>query len=361
MQKNISIGVGQFFSLLLLCRLLTSLTFAPSINKGYGDKEWIAQVLFLSVILIVFAVPIFLLYRKDGGKNIIERSQELSSVYSRVLAFIYFLVFMFFTVATAARFDIFTTSVIFPDKNMTIHLIIAIFMCGYAAFLGLEAIARSGSIMLSIVLTGIAIVFVAVISKFDYINLEPIFYYPIKDTIKNSFVSAGKTSEIIMMLFLLPVTTGNVKKGFISFVAALTAILAAMFIVLSGVAGEFARTQLFPFYSLAILAEFSLLERLDSIVTAIWIFAMLIKNSLLIYLSGEMLCKALNTEKKIPVLLFICASVSALSLIFSRTLSSYSILSNGILSLVITLIAAVAIPLVTLAAEKIFPKRRKAV
>ena len=53
--------------------------------------------------------------------------------------------------------------------------------------------------------------------------------------------------------------------------------------------GNFASTQLFPFHTLASLAEFSMFSRLDAVFTSVWIMCAFIKAGLLIYLQTDIL------------------------------------------------------------------------
>ena len=258
--KN-KIGAYQIFAVLYLCRLLTTIIFSPFFSDGNLDNNWLVTVLISSFFILLLSVPSMILYKNYPESDLSELSKSISPLLSDVISVLYSLVFIFIASLSLSRFDLFTTSVIFPEKDMSVLLPIAVLICGYAAFLGIEGIARANTVLLSIIITGVVIIFVAVTKKIDVFNFEPIFFYPVSQSISNAFSSAAKTGEILIFLYLYKKTSGSLKKPFVFFCLFFVISSLILFFYLVGVSGEFASSQLFPFYSLAIIADFPYIER----------------------------------------------------------------------------------------------------
>lgn len=57
-------------------------------------------------------------------------------------------------------------------------------------------------------------------------------------------------------------------------------------------------TQLFPIHSIAVLSEFSVFQRIDVILTGVWILSAFIKISFMLYLSSYIACRSFSAKYK---------------------------------------------------------------
>lgn len=69
------------------------------------------------------------------------------------------------------------------------------------------------------------------------------------------------------------------------------------FFTFSGL-GDYAMTQLFPIHSIAVLSEFSVFQRIDVILTGVWILSAFIKISFMLYLSSYIACRSFSAKYK---------------------------------------------------------------
>ncbi len=347
MAQKAKIGAGQLFSLLFICRMLTTVTFSPALGDGYLDGNFFINILFACFFIIFLCVPSALFAGRFKTEDPVSVLEEKSKSLSASLALFYSFVFLFFASVSVSRFFIFLTSVIFPEKNMNILLVISVLLCAYCAFLGIEAIARGNALLLVITLTGTAVILFFVSKDFDIYNLEPPFYESFSSSLKSALWAAGRTVEASAFLFLFKMTNGKIKKGFFICLSSFFVSLSLLFLFLNGVSGEFAKTQLFPFYSLAVIASFPFFERLDAVATAVWIFSILIKCSLFLFISGEIISHSFKMKRK-TALLICFAVISIASLLFSVNLSVHRAVSSSLITGTLTVLSAFIVPSILL-------------
>lgn len=338
MNSDARISSGQLFSLLFISRILTTVTFSPRLSDGHLNGDFFINIFSACIFIVLLAIPPALYYKRFPALNPIRLADN-----SKLLSVIYLCVFLFFAGVSVSRFFIFLTSVIFPEKNMSVFLVIAILLCSYCAFLGIEALARGNAVLLFIIAVGVGVILFFVKDEFSVYNLEPLFYHPFPDSLKSGLSAAGRTVEAAAFLFLAPRANGKMKKSFFICIIGFAVSLTVLFLFLNGVSGEYAQTQLFPFYSLTVIANFPFFERLDAVFTAIWIFVILIKCSVLIYISEPIVSDLFKTQRKTSII--ICFAVtSALSLALSINLRIHRAVSSAVVTGVLTFITSFVIP-----------------
>ena len=293
-------------------------------------------------------IPLYFLYKKNTDKNILDIVNSKSKGMTRVLAIIYVLFFFYFTVVTMARLDLFAGTVVFPETDMTYILVFAIILCCYGAFLGLEALGRSSVISSFFVISALFFIMITLIKKVDLLNLTPIFYNGVMSVVRVAVDSVGQTVEYAIIALALPRITGNVKKGFFIWLISQTILMAIMFFFACTVMGNFTGTQLFPFHTLASLAEFAMFSRLDAIFTSVWIMCAFIKAGLLIYLQSEILTKFFGKFKRVTFIITIGILTIVANLLISGQIERFTIIDNSIIKILMTIITVVLIPLVVL-------------
>lgn len=342
------ISTFQFFVMLFLSRTLTTVTYISSYTKDVRLSDMLIQPIFRITIGIVIMIPIYLLYKKHSDKNVLDLVRECSTKLSKALSIIYILTFFYFTVTTIARLDLFAGTVVFPETDVDYMLIFVIVFCCYGAALGFEALGRSSVLSAVLVIPAIIFILAALTSKVDLLNLTPVFYNGVMPVVKTAVDSVGQTVEYAIIAIALPRVSGKVKKGFFIWLVAQTLLMAVMFFFAATVMGNYAGTQLFPFHTLASLAEFAMFDRLDAIFTGVWIMCAFIKAALLIWLQADILKKEFPKLQKKHSL--VCIGILAIisNLVIAGGIQRFNIIDSSIIKTVLTGITAFLIPLIIL-------------
>lgn len=342
------ISAFQFFVMLFLSRMLTTVTYISSYTKDIRLADMLVQPIFRITIGIAIMLPVYYLYKKHRDKNVLDLVRDRSTKLSKVLAIIYVITFFYFTVTTIARLDLFAGTVIFPETDVDYMLIFVIIFCCYGAFLGVEALGRSSVLSAVLVIPAIIFILVALVSKVDLLNFTPVFYNGVMPVVKTAVDSVGQTVEYAIIAIALPRVNGKVKKGFFLWLIAQTLIMAVLFFFAMTVMGNYAGTQLFPFHTLASLAEFAMFDRLDAIFTGVWIMCAFIEAGLLIYLQADILKKEFTKLKTTTILVFIGGLAIISNFIIAGGIQRFNFVDSSVIKIIVTGITAFLIPLIVL-------------
>ena len=339
------ISTFQFFTMLFLSRTLTTVTYLSSYTKNIRLSDMLVQPIFRILIGTAIMLPLYFLYRKNTDKNLLDIVNNKSKVLARVFAIIFVVFFFYFTVVTMARLDLFAGTVVFPETDLTYILIFAVVLCCYGAYLGFEALGRSSVISSVFVIPALIFIMVTLVKKVDFLNLTPIFYNGVMPVVRVAVDSVGQTVEYAIIALALPRVKGNVKKGFFIWLILQTFLMAVMFFFACTVMGNFASTQLFPFHTLASLADFAMFSRLDAIFTSVWIMCAFIKAGLLIYLQAHILTTYFGRFRRTTYIFAIGILTILANLFISGQIKWFTFVDNSTIKIVLTLITVVVIPL----------------
>lgn len=342
------ISAFQFFTMLFLTRTLTTVTYLSSYTENIRLSDMLIQPIFRIAIGTAIMLPLYFLYKKNIDKNLLDMLSSKSKVFARVVAILYVAFFFYFTVVTIARLDIFAGTVVFPETDLTYILIFAIVLCCYGAFLGLEALGRSSVISIAFVVPALVFIMVTLIKKVDLLNLTPLFYNGVTPVVKVAMDSVGQTVEYAIIATALPRVKGNVKKGFFIWLISQTFLMAVMFFFACAVMGNFASTQLFPFHTLASLAEFSMFSRLDAVFTSVWIMCAFIKAGLLIYLQTDILTMYFGKFKRTTYIIVVGLLTIFANLLISGQIRWFTLVDNSTIKIILTGVTVVLLPMIVL-------------
>ena len=347
-QTKGKISVFQFFVMLFLSRTLTTVTYLSSYTENIRLSDMLIQPIFRIIIGTLIMLPVYFFYRKHKGKNILEIVNDKSKIIGKLLSAVFVLYFFYFTVVTIARLDLFAGTVVFPETDVDYMLIFAVILCCYGAYLGLEALGRSSVISAVLVVPALIFIILTLIKKVDLLNMTPIFYNGVMSVVKVSVDAVGQTVEYGIIALMLPRITGKYRKGYFVWLFSQVSLMAVMFFFACTVMGNFASTQLFPFHTLASLAEFSMFSRLDAIFTGVWIMCAFIKAGLLIYLQAEILTTYFGKFRRTHYLVVIGIITIIANLLISQQVKWFTIIDNSIIKIIITGISVLIIPLLVL-------------
>ena len=180
------------------------------------------------------------------------------------------------------------------------------------------------------------------------LNLTPIFYNGVTPVVKTAVDSVGQTVEYGIIALMLPRVNGNYRKGYYIWLFSQVLLMAVMFFFACTVMGNYASTQLFPFHTMASLAEFSMFKRLDAIFTGVWIMCAFVKAGLLIYLQSEILTTYFGKFKTSQYLIAIGLVTIIANLFISQQVERFMVIDNSIIKVIFTGVAVAIIPLLML-------------
>lgn len=318
------ISTFQLFSVLFLCRIISLFTFMlPS--AAYippGDRILTA----LPVMLFEFlysAVLIFTL-KRSGGRGIISLSREASPLLSRVISVLYTLSFIWFAGIGVARFELFISTVMFPNSELYFMILLLLGASFYASLKGIEAIGRASVILFFLLGASVIFILVSVTGEFRYENLSPLMTEGLSPLFRFSFYVSVRAAELLTLHVRAADVNGKVGKTAIGFSVIFGLVTTVILLFLAGVTGEYGNDQIFPLYTLTVIAKFGIFERLDDILTGVWVLCSYTQVAYLINSSLSALRQGFGKIKKIPVAAIVTAGIFGVYLITSRTVAVFS-------------------------------------
>ncbi|MCR4926222.1 MAG: spore germination protein [Clostridiales bacterium] len=352
------IGAGQFFSILLLCRLLVNLTFNSNDSSLSSCDKIISDILTVAFIFVM-SIPVFIYMKK--GWDFSDCIRSISPKLNKAVCFFYSLYFIILASITVTRFQLFTTSTLVSEGNVTNVLYIALLVLSalYGAYLGFQAIGRAAFIFAIVVISAIFFLFLTSAKNFDFVNITPFFYNGTKNILQNAVKNAASTTEIAMLTMFHSRVSGNKVKG--------QAITILIFLILELllsvpsclVLGDLAPKLFFPEYVLATMASLDMLKSLDAFINACWVLAATIKTAFMIILSHFCIGNVFKIKKNLPWLVGIALVVFSISLVFSKYISTFILIIGSFNFIIASFVFSVAIPLIVLIVHALKERKNK--
>ncbi|MDR0314353.1 MAG: spore germination protein [Oscillospiraceae bacterium] len=359
MIKEKKISAYQMFLILFLGRIFLPMTYMPSLTINVGLSDILFQVVFTGVLVLITSIPMFFVLRNNSNTNIIGRFSVISPVLSKVVAWLYGAVFIYIGFVTLLRFDLFATSVIFPQTDFRFFLIIIIIICAIASLFGIEAIGRTSVFLFAIIIISIVLMLSFASKEFDWLNFTPPFYDGIRNPLMASVTSMSKSMVVMTPMLLMSNVRGNIKKTTFWWITLSEGFIFILFFFVVGCMGLYASTQLFPIYSLTVLAVIGTFARLDVLLTSSWILCVFNNISLFLYIFKENMQKSVTPKYKKLYTLIGALILSVAVYLVKQNLSAIDILHNPSLDVPLYIFFVVLIPVVLLICEKIKKNRGK--
>lgn len=348
----------QFFTILFLSRVFAMVTYITSLRTQLTTTDEVIMTVVMGIFLLVTAIPVAIFLKQDNKSSIIMRASVVSEIFSKILCVIYLVDYLYFGIITSVRFGIFTGSVMFPDTNVTFFVVIMLAASAYIAYKGIESMGRSAVIILIPVLFAIIFVFATQIKDFDFLNFTSPFSDGVKDIFSAGFYTASRTGELAFVMLLAPYVKNQKSKNLYRWLFAIIVIIFVTELMISGILGNFGSTQLFSLYSMSVLAEFGFIERMDAIITCMWLLCAAVKISITIFLCETLFTALFGKRRQILYIAISSVIILAGTIPLSNDIVTFASLIRSPLAIVFYLTNVVLIPVAVMLGEK-FKRRRK--
>lgn len=358
MQKQYSISAGQLFSILFVNRCVIMLTYNTLLGGGENMMDNILSALLALGLNFILILPLYFLHRRNPKENVLESSERLLGKPGMILlAVFYGLYFMAIDSYYLSFFQLFLNNVMEPLMPVWLVALAFIAVVCYAAYQGIEGIARTAGFVLAIVLLGMAWLGVALLPKIQMINYDPFLYDGPKQFYTGTALFLARSTGITTLALLLPRATGKKKLKFCIWNVGIYALMIFILLGMVGAGGNYLKNQLFPVYTAASLADSGVLERLDVVFITIWVAGLFVQMATDAYLF--MLCLRRATNKMVSriALPFAALLIAVLSVLVTHSLPLQRIFYGLPLLFTFTVSGAVGIPLLLLLLDLIRKKK----
>lgn len=360
MTKNNTITAGQLFCMLFISRMVVNITYSPYMATSGEMLDHVVSAALSIFFTIFMALPIYFLYRRRPACNLADNAYALTGkFFGLILTGVYGLYFLFVCAYTLSLYETFVTNVITPNYSLPVLAAAVLATACYGAWKGVEALARTSGVIIVIVIACLVFMVCALVPEMDPLNYTPLLYEGSSSMWNGVKKMIGRTSCVAMAAMLLPVTKGKIKKNFLIWTAAIYGVTMILISVIVGALGDFLKTQIFPIYAAATVADLGAFQRNDALFFAVWTSSLFIKISLGLYLFSLCVKKVLG-EKAGKISVFVGAFAVLAYGIWSidNGSAAFHIYQMDLLFW-ITLTITAAIPLILLLIELVKHRKEK--
>ncbi len=276
MKRVSKISSGQLVSLLLAGRLSNCLLFSSDSFEQFTLWECIASMALNGVLILLVLLPTVLWLRRGT----LEGAFTASPAEGRCLALCYLLLCFFVLSIDIIQFSDFALKTMKAEFSVPVLTAVFIAVSLVAAFYGIEALARAA--LPVAVFSGLCLIVfsAALLSEMQLLHFPPSSAGSLQRIFGKAISDLPRTAEVFAIGLLFPYINGSVLKGGAWF-AGITACFSALAGVTAvGVLGDYAAQTAYPYYAAVTAAQIGVFQRLDILVTAVWLGTFFVRFSL---------------------------------------------------------------------------------
>jgi spore germination protein KB len=261
--------------------------------------------------------------------NIIQYSELLlGRIVGKIVGLLYIWLFLHVS-ADAVRVcgEYFTTAPM-PETPLLVFLLTIVLVTAYAAYNGLEVVARMSEIIMPLILLAVLIIGFLVFKEIEFKNLKPVLEDGILPVFHGAVTSASRGIEPLLLAMLSPYLNDKKRKT-VSYVIALSVFTIILTIIdiqiLTSLGANQAKVFTFPYINLMRRINFAdIIERIELIYIGIWLLGVILKVSLYFYLAALGSAQLFNLKSYKPIVLPVGVIIVLLSVFLYRNLVQMS-------------------------------------
>lgn len=313
------ISAFQFFAIVFLCRITEFFTYIAPRDSSVLPSDRLLAVVFFVAFCSASLLPAMIIAKKTGNRSVPSLARSASPVLGKITACVYTAAFVWSAAESVSRFELFISTVMFPDTDINVITLFLLLAAAFAAAKGTEAIGRSSATVCVILAISFVFIILTSLSEFDAVNFSPILYNGAADAFVDGFSSASRTWEILFFATMLPHVNGNATRSAAMWLSVFAVVSLVGFAVIDGVTGLYGERQMFKLYTLTVLAKLGILERNDDVLIGTWVLCELIKSSFCFTAASKAIEDGFG--KKVPKFFFPAAG-GAVFAVFTVSASS---------------------------------------
>ena len=329
----------EMIALLLLSRIFTLMIYSPIFS--FPTSVQLVGIALSTIFQGALALFLIVLMKKTGYKSydeVLFKNKVAGCIFSAV----YCLFFILSGAAVLSSFIAFARDIFFPEQSFLAFALPIAAVCIYGAILGIKPLGRSAGLIFFIFILMFA---VTVLSSSE--RLSSVGTYGGEFTARGVLLSAvydmSRSLEFVMLPFIA-VFSKNIRKDYFGFLASRLVILETAVFLIGSVLKEYIDYTKFPFFTLG--GAVGGFIRLDALYLVMWTFCAVVKISLIIFFSGDIVKKFLPRKNY----RFILSGIAVMLFSFCGVFMKNSEIS-AIIYAVLTLILGGIVPIIIYSRE----------
>ncbi|MGQ9754705.1 MAG: GerAB/ArcD/ProY family transporter [Desulfotomaculales bacterium] len=288
MSEQGKIDGKQAVMLMLSTVLPTAILTVPAVVVGFARQDaWLSIGIATAAGLLIARLVVSLNLRFPG-KTLVEYAEEiLGKVPGKIVGLLYIWGFFLYVGAGVVReFAVFMVTAVMPETPIIVFSIMIVAVAAYAIRNGLEVLCRFNQLFIPLVGL-LAIVFALSVKDMRLARLLPVFDAGLIPVIKGSVAPAMWLGQIVIFAMIIPYLH---RPRDAHRVATFSLLLISFFLTASIleallIFGPYvASAWIFPtFNAVRVVSIANFLERLESVVVAVWVIGAFVKVGVFYY------------------------------------------------------------------------------
>ena len=300
--------------------LATAILFVPAITAARARQDaWLSLVpaFFFGSLQVYLATR---LAQRFPGETVVQYAPRLAGqLPGKLIGLVYVFYFLYVGYFVQQEFAALMSSAYMPLTPPILFMLVLAGLAVYAAYGGLEVICRINTLVLSVALAAIVLVFALVLKDFKTWRFLPVLENGVEPVALGTLAPAGWFGETAVIVMLYPFITDKQRAVKTGLLAVLILFVAMELVVVGAIglqgpleAGRF----LFPTFNIVrriSLEALPILERQDAIFMMIWVVAMMVKLTTFFFAGVLGLAQWIDAREYRPLVLPAAAVMTALA------------------------------------------------
>lgn len=309
-----------------VCYFMQGSILAVGFYAGITEHEsWVVIISGALVSLPFIGIYIYLI-NQFPGKNLMQINEVIFGKFiGKIFSAMYIFYFLSLSAFNMRDVSNFVGGVLLPETPITAILIPFIFICGWAAYKGVEVIVRYSMIFVYLWTFLVLFTFILLLTEFHLENFLPIFSLPLLDYVQAIHISSIVSfNELIVFMVIVPYVRERrlIKKSIFSGILLGSVLLLLLIVRDIPVLGKYSAIASMPTYeSLKLIHVTEIFTRMEIIFAIFRLIVMFFKNSFLYYIIVLCIAQVCNLKTYKP-LVFVVGSIiiSYTILVFNSTI-----------------------------------------
>ncbi|MEK8127513.1 endospore germination permease [Paenibacillus filicis] len=360
---NGQISVRQFTILIILGVIGDSILVLPTVIASFAKQDAWISMLIAGLLGVGTGWLYAFIASRMGRKSFVETAQsKLGFVMGTVIAALFLMEVFYCSITLISEVGQFLTTQMMPETPLNAVLVLFVFVVIVAYRYGIEAFARMGELLFPVFLALFLFLVIFLLPQVETSNLKPFMVEgmgPIAQGVLRAYVQGFTEMVILLMLtpyvksgtkLTKPIVTGYAIGGLILF------ILIIMCVLVLG--PNLMVTKYYPTFVLAqkiTIGKF--LERLEMVLTFLWIISVFFKTTMLYYGLTTGISQLLRLKESGMMTIPLGMILTVCTIISTPSITEY----NQILIYYypwFDIVFCVALPLLFLTALTVFARRK---
>lgn len=279
MSKMGKISYVQLAVMLILCRVFASAMSFPAEAPQFGMQRF-TVIVCAKILLCILFLPLFFIARKYEGESFLTIAIGKSKALGWVFGVIYGFTLLCAAIISVVKFEYYTSSTIMNDASAALLVSLLILVCLYGAYKGVEAMGRTGSIILAMFGVFLGLMIISLWDKMNFVYLYGTLIDNGETFWSEVITELSRNSEVLLFGVLAQYVRQKAYRAVYVYIAAIAFVILIFAFMTMTVLGPYMNSVSFPIYTLSSMSDIVLFHRLDGIDVGVWVLAVIVKVTL---------------------------------------------------------------------------------